>query len=210
MNLKYLATTSVFATLATLLFSSGSHLAAQVTPRSEGTNLNRGLLTEAINSGEHVKFGTVQAKALFVRTGIQATPGQVFVIQSMGMTNLASDGPYITNANGTITTAPPVDSGAYQWFTDNASPVGTPPVVGMKKYPLGGTQLDSAPFGALVAGFSSIPNPTSLADFPGGFHLVGTSKTAKAPAFGGYLFFAVNDIVGGTDNAGYYLVRISF
>jgi len=210
MNLKHLATTSVFATLATLLLSSSSPLTAQVARPTESTTHNRGVLTEAISTGEQVKFGTVQAKALFVRTGIHANPGQLFVIQAMGMANLASDGPYITNANGRITTAPPVDSGAYQWFTDNASLVGVPPVVGMKKYPLGGTQLDSAPFGALVAGFSSVPNPTSLADFPGGFHLIGISRTAKAPSFGGYLFFAVNDIVGGTDNSGYYLVRISF
>ena len=126
MNLKHLATTSAFATLATLLFISGSHLAAQVARPFEGTNRNRGALTEAINTVEQVKFGTVQVKALFVRTGIHATPGQVFVIQAMGMANLASDGPNITNTNGTITTAPPVDSGAYQWFLDNASPIGNP------------------------------------------------------------------------------------
>ena len=144
MNLKHLCTTSAFVTLAILLFSGGSHLAAQVARPFEGTSRKRGVLTEAINTGEQVKFGTVQAKALFVRTGIHATPGQVFVIQAMGMANLASDGPYITNANGTITTAPPVDSGAYQWFTDNATPVGIPPVAGMKKYPLGGTQLSCA------------------------------------------------------------------
>jgi hypothetical protein len=161
--------------------------------------------------GNSVKVGKIWANVLFGRTGIQATPGQVFGIEAMGRVNVADqDGPYITNATGTITVAPPVGSGAYQYFTDNASPIGLPPAVGMQKFPLGGSQLDVAAFGALVAGFASIPNPTSLSDFPSGFQLIGTSGTATAPSFGGYLFLAVNDINNTGDNAGYYLVRISF
>ena len=158
--------------------------------------------TESIEPGKLLMFCNIHANNVVVgRTGIHASPNQLFSIEAMGKANLASDGPYITNADGTITTAPPVGSGAYGWFTDNASPIGLPPVVGMQKFPLGGSQLDAAPFGSLVAGFSSVPNPTSLSDFPSGFQLIGTSGTATAPPSGGYLFFAVNDEFNGVDNS---------
>src|SRR5207247_2107668 len=105
------------------------------------------------------------------------------------------DGPYTTDPNGRILAAPPVGSGAYNFFTSSANPIGQPPVVGTRKFiASSGAELSGAPFGALVAGFSQTATPASYADFPAGFSLVGTSGSVTAPASGGYLFLGVNDI----------------
>lgn len=208
---KHFAIASALTTITMLLLSSGSPAAAQAAGPADWTTCTRSVLdTESIETGNTVKFCRIRANVLFGRTGIHAAPGQIFSIEAMGKSGLADDGPYITNANGEITIAPPVGSGAYLWFTDNASPIGLPPTVGMQKFPIGGTQLDSAPFGALVAGFSSVRNPTSLADFPSGFQIIGASGIVTAPSFGGYLWLAVNDINNEADNSGYYLVGIWF
>src|SRR5262245_54089436 len=70
----------------------------------------------------------VDSLRLFTFTGIQAFPGQVFQFQAAGSVDLASfDGPYITDPNGTILVAPPVGSGAYDFFTSNTDPRGVPP-----------------------------------------------------------------------------------
>ncbi len=151
----------------------------------------------------------VQASQFAVATGILAAAGQGFTISASGTVNIADeDGPYITDADGTIVTAPPPGSGAYDYFTNQAAPVGTPPSVGSMKFLIGHSDhVVNGPYGALVAGFSPSPNATMDSDFPTGFTLVGTSGSVTAPAGGGYLYFAANDWAL-TDNAGSFTVNI--
>ena len=153
---------------------------------------------------------TVHANLMFSPTGVYADPNTQFRIIAAGLANLADeDGPYITDANGTIMKAPLPNAGAWAYFKDNFAPVGVPPTLGARKFPLGGCQLDTAPLGALVAGFATTPNPTTLADFPDGFQFVGRGSQIVAPSSGGYLFFAVNDINNTADNDGYFLAVVS-
>ena len=153
---------------------------------------------------------TVQANRMFSPTGVHAAPNTKFQITAAGLANIADeDDPYVTDMNGTLMKAPLPNSGAWAYFKDSAAPVGIPPLLGKRKFPLGGSQLDTAPFGALVAGFSTTAIPTSLADFPDGFHFVGTRGELVSPASGGYLFFAVNDINDSADNDGYFLATRS-
>lgn len=139
--------------------------------------------------------------------------------EATGTVDLANrNGGYFTDPDGTILQAPPSDSFAYEFFTFQAGPIGVPPMVGDKKViPEEVTftipyHLVNAPYGALVAGFSLGPNPISLADILDGFSLIGGMGTAVAPASGGYLILAVNDL--GTpptidDNSGVYEARVS-
>jgi len=155
---------------------------------------------------------TVNANQFFNPTGIQATAGEQFQITATGLANLALfDGPYITNPNGVITTAPPAGSGAFNFFINNSTPVGVPPAVGQARNVLPGApaHLVGAPYGALVAGFSNVPNPTSFAQFTGGFTLIGASGIATAPSTGGFLFLAVNDINNTFDNAGGFTAQVT-
>ena len=152
----------------------------------------------------------VHANLLFSPTGVYADPTTQFRIIAAGLANLADeDGPYITDANGTIMKAPLPNSGAWAYFKDSFAPVGVTPTLGAKKFPLGGCQLDTAPLGALVAGFATTAHPTTLADFPNGFQFVGRGGEIVSPTFGGYLFFAVNDINNTADNDGYFLAVVS-
>lgn len=169
-----------------------------------GALLNPGLPTR-----EPASF-IVPANVMFSPTRVYAQPNTEFRIIAAGLANLADeDGPYVTDPNGTLMQAPPSNYGAYEYFQDYAAPVGKPPILGKKKFPLGGTPLDTAPFGALVAGFATTENPTSLADFPNGFQFVGRGAEIVAPASGGYLFFSVNDINNTADNDGYFLAVVS-
>ncbi len=153
---------------------------------------------------------TVPADVVFDPTGIHASGSQTFDIHATGIANLAIfNGPYDTNPNGTITTAPPVGTGAYDFFTNSTDPIGVPPTVGSQKLIVSGGQLNGVPYGALVAGFSPVANPSSLADFPDGFQLVGASGFATAPTGGGYFFLAVNDINNTYDNSGSYRADIA-
>jgi hypothetical protein len=69
--------------------------------------------------------------------------------------------------------------------------------------------LPGAPNGALVAGFSQTPSPSSFRDFPNGFALINTIGIARAPNTGGYLFLGVNDFNNpGGDYSGAFRVRI--
>src|SRR5215472_16276640 len=83
---------------------------------------------------------TVPANLVFSSTGIYAAPNTEFRIIAAGLANLADeDGPYITDPNGTLMQAPPSNYGAYGYFRDYAAPVGKPPILGKRKFPLGGT-----------------------------------------------------------------------
>jgi Flp pilus assembly pilin Flp len=154
----------------------------------------------------------VDSSQFFNQTGIQATGGEKFSITASGTVNIAEfDGPYDADPNGVITLAPPVGSGAYNFFTFNAGPVGIPPAVGDTKSILPGfsAQLVGAPYAALVAGFSLSPSPTSFGDFPNGFQLVGSSAIITTPVGGGFLFLAVNDINNTTDNVGSFTAQVT-
>lgn len=170
------------------------------------------LLTSAASVQALGTIFIVDSQQEFNATGISASPGQVFQFQASGSVDLsATNGSYITDPNGTILFAPPVGSGAYNFFTTWADPLGGAPVVGQKKTidpfyygpysPLGG-----APYGALVAGFSSIQNPTLYSDFTG-FTLIGASGSITAPISGGYLFLGVNDNHV-TDNSGSFTAQL--
>lgn len=61
----------------------------------------------------------VPGTARFQATNLQATPGQLIRIQATGSVNLAVfEGPYITNADGTILIAPPRRLGRCHVFYD--------------------------------------------------------------------------------------------
>jgi len=171
------------------------------------------VLATLLNSSQPAKNTssfTVHANLMFSPTGVYADPNTQFGVIAAGLANLADeDGPYITDANGTIMKAPLANSGAWTYFKDNFKPIGVPPTLDTKKFPLGGSQLDTAPLGALVAGFATSANPTTLADFPNGFQFVGRGGEIVSPDSGGYLFFAVNDINNTADNDGYFLAVVS-
>jgi len=153
----------------------------------------------------------VPAQRFATNTGIRASAGQRFTIKAHGTVNLATEGPYIVDADGTITTAPADGTGAQSWFKNLASPRGSLPVKGAKKMLLAPNDVDhlvGAPCGALIAGFSQLPYPKSISDFPSGFVLVGSSGTVVAPFGGGYLFLAVNDYYL-PDNDGSFDVTIT-
>ena len=158
---------------------------------------------------------TVQVRAdlFFNPTGILASPGEMFSIQVTGSVNLAIfDGPYITDPNGTILVAPSIGSGAYNFFTNSAGPIGVPPMVGSQKTIVTTIQQGHAfggPYGDLVAGFSLNPNPTSFADFSTGFAVIGASGLTTAPATGGFLTLAANDTDNIVDNAGSFTAQVS-
>jgi hypothetical protein len=152
---------------------------------------------------------TVDSAKLFNPTGIDASAGERFSITASGAVNLAIfDGPYITDPNGVITTAPAPGTGAYNFFTSFTSPIGTPPVVGGVK--TGNTPfLTGAAFGELIAGFSTTATPSSFSDFPQGFGVVGSSGSVVAPPGGGFLFLAVNDINNTSDNRGSFTAAVN-
>lgn len=150
-----------------------------------------------------------------VYSGISASPGQVFEIVATGTVDLsATNGSYVTDADGTIVTAPAPGSGADMFFSNEPPDVGVSPSVGGFK--LVGPSADDVPlpnarYGLLTAGFSPTLTPTSYSDFVGGFAAVGTGASITAPAGGGFLFFAVNDGFGfepRPDNEGEFDVRI--
>jgi hypothetical protein len=158
----------------------------------------------------------VDADRFFNRTGILASPGEVFKIKATGVVDISTlNGGYKTDPDGTIVETPPRYSEAFMFFRARAAPLGVDPLAGTQKNII---HLDSslpghlpgAPYGALVAGFSATPNPSSFADFPNGFTLVGASGIVTAPSTGGYLFLGVNDINNpGGDNAGNFTARIT-
>ena len=156
----------------------------------------------------------VRANLFVNATGIEMSGGESLRMSATGSVNLATNnGPYDTDPDGTILAAPPPGSGAYDWFTNVATPVGVPPVVGARKGIILGSGgfggHMSGPYGALVAGFSANPAPKGLSDFPGGFQLVGSTGTILVPPGGGFLFLAVNDIDNTTNNAGHFTAVIS-
>jgi hypothetical protein len=176
-----------------------------------------------IQSGAHADPISVSVRAdqFFNPTGILSFPGDMFDIVATGIVDLSTlNGGYRTDPNGTLAETPPGDSGAFEFFRDRALPIGVEPLAGTQKifspiaFFLPG-HLEGAPYGALVASFSPIPNPTSFADFPDGlnsrgFILVGGSGTITAPSTGGYVFLAVNDFNNpGGDNAGSFLAQVS-
>jgi hypothetical protein len=124
---------------------------------------------------------TVPASAFFVSTGIFVDEDMPLLLRSTGTVNLAAfDGPYITDPDGVILEAPPPGSGGFNFFRDAALPSGVEPIPGIKKFlveisplfpPPHQPPLLGGPAGALVAGFSTVQDPSSYLDFP--FVLVG-------------------------------------
>jgi hypothetical protein len=168
-------------------------------------------LTPKASEAPSIKHVLVPAQRFATNAGIRASAGQKFTIKARGTVNLATEGPYIVDADGTVITAPADGTGAQSWFKNLASPRGTLPVKGAKKLLLAPNDVDhlaGAPCGALIAGFSQVPYPKSISDFPSGFVLVGSSGTVVAPFGGGYLFLAVNDYYL-PDNDGSFDVNIT-
>lgn len=126
---------------------------------------------------------------MFSPTGVHAAPNAKFQITAVGLANIADeDDPYVTDMNGTLMKASLPNPGAWAHFKDSAEPAGIPPLLGKRKFPLGGSQLGTAPFGALAAGFATKADATTVADFPNGFQVVGESGQL-VPSSGGFLFF---------------------
>jgi hypothetical protein len=167
-----------------------------------------GILSFAFQPSYAVPF-TVNAADNFDPTGLFIPAGTNVAITATGEVNLALfDGPYITNSDGTILTAPPPGSGAFVFFSSQ-DPVGVPPEVGNKKFvnfnPEGFVQLIGAPYGALLAEFSTSPTPTQAADF-NSILLIGSGTNFSSP--GGFLSLSVNDI-NRFDNGGSYLAQVT-
>lgn len=175
-----------------LLAGAGSFFAAGTAEAQTTTNVN------------------VDATKFVVPTGLQVTQGETVMITATGLANMSATGsPYITDPTGTITTAPSPGSGSYSFFQNSAAVVGVAPVVGIQKLiiaPFPG-QLENAPYGLLVAGFSAKSNASSPGDFPNGFVAVGASATLTAP-FNGFLYLAVNDFNNTVDNGGGYSATV--
>lgn len=154
---------------------------------------------------------SVEASKRFNATGIHASPGESFlIIAANGTVDLATDiGGYRTGPDGTIAITPPADSKAFRLFRDQAVPLFTDPVKGSRKSLGLPGHLRGGTYGALVAGFSPKPSPSSFGDFPAGFTLIGTRGIARSPNTGGYLFLGVNDSNNTADNAGTFRVTIS-
>jgi hypothetical protein len=147
---------------------------------------------------------TVSSAVYTNNTGIAVKAGQQIKIAATGTANLADDnGPYITDPNGTIVTAPPDGSGAFNFFENNASPEGEPPVAGEQKSIVSGGQLNGQPFGAIVAAIL----PNGGGDLTA-FTLIGSDGTYKAPV-DGVLCLSVNDINNTDDNQGSYVATVS-
>ncbi len=162
-------------------------------------------------NGVRAHMVTVSSTKFATAAGVWASAGQVFTIKANGTVDLSSqNGSYIVDANGTIVVAPPPGSGAYRFFTNFAGPAGAAPLVGSKKLPIPPNDvayLANGPYGTLVAGFSSNPEPRAVSDFPSGFTLIGASGSITAP-FSGLLFFAVNDSALG-DNTGSFTLSVA-
>jgi hypothetical protein len=154
---------------------------------------------------------TVQALNRLNATGLPlASVGETFGITATGTVNLAdANGGYVTSPNGDIVTAPTAGSVANTFFTGEI-PTGVAPAVGAQKSPSsqyqGEATLGTAPYGALLAGFSTNANPTLASDFPNGFTVVGASATVTAAA-AAYLFLSVNDF-NYVDNSGSYSASV--
>ena len=175
---------------------------------------NQGSFTVTVNVIQQRTRVDVEADKTFNATGIYALPGESFLISAREVVDISVlNGGYRTGPDGTLVSTPPADSGAFAFFRAFGGPVDTNPVRGSRKSFRPFTDLPGhlpgAPYGALVAGFSPVPSPSSFADFPHGFALIGTRGIAQAPNTGGYLFLGVNDANNpGGDNAGAFRARI--
>lgn len=154
----------------------------------------------------------VRSDVLFNPTNMQAFAGESFLIVAKGIVDISNqNGGYRVTSDGTIVVTPQANSGAFQYFRDYAEPTNTNPVQGSRKSVLQAwpAHLPGAPYGALVAGFSLNPTPSSSADFPNGFTLINMGGIARAPTTGGYLFLGANEMFGATnDNSGSFEVEI--
>ena len=153
-----------------------------------------------------------------VDTGLTYVAGTTLQISAVGTVDLADNsGGYIVGPDGIIVTPPTPGSGADTWFTANALVLGVTPVAGISKAPQASVNPNffGAAYGELLAGFTTIANPTSFSDFT--FVVIGSGSTFVVPGSGTYnLWLGVNDshpnnspTFQRTDNSGTYRVSIS-
>lgn len=158
-----------------------------------------------------------------VDSGMTYTGGTMLHITASGVINLANNsGGYYVGPDGIIVTPPTPGSGADTWFTANSAPVATPLAAGSARTPLAiyNPTFLGADYGELLAGFTTLANPVSFADFT--FVAVGSNSTFIVPGSGSYyLWLGVNDThpnplhtTNGvafqrTDNTGSYTVDVS-
>jgi hypothetical protein len=177
------------------------------------------LLSAALLGAKPSEAGPVTFEVLADRffnfSGLEATGNERFSVVASGVVDISTlNGGYRTDPDGVLVETPPPESGSLEFFRDRALPFGVDPVAGASKGfdPLAPSLPGHAPgepYGALVAGFSPTATPSSFADFPFGFQLVGSSGTIAAPVGGGFLFFGVNDFNNpGGDNAGSFSVTV--
>lgn len=169
------------------------------------------------SASANAKVVEVQANRFFNDTGFVAAPGAnpIFTVRATGRADLSKlNGSYITDPDGVIQSTPAPDSGAFTFFRDRATPVGVAPAAGNTKnfVPLSPGlpgHLPGAPYGVLVAGFSSKSTPTSFDDFSSAFVAVGAFGRVTAPDAGGRLFLGINDFNNsGGDNSGAYVAQV--
>jgi hypothetical protein len=157
-------------------------------------------------------FVHVRSDRFFNATNLYARGGESFLVKAnrRDVADLSTlNGSYKIYPDGTIAVTPPPGSGAFEFFRDNATPVSSDPVIGSRKSMILFGHLPGAPYGALVAGFSTTATPTSFSDFPYGFQVINFKGIARAPAAGGYLFLGVNDSNNpGGDNGGEFRATV--
>jgi hypothetical protein len=155
-----------------------------------------------------------------VDSGLVYTGGTILQITATGTVDLANNsGGYVVGPDGVIVTPPTSGSGAETWFTNNAIVIGVTPVAGISKSPLAVNNPNyfGAPYGALLAGFTTVASPTSFADFT--FVVIGSGATFAVPgsiANNYSLWFGVNDghpsnspTFQRTDNIGSYSATVA-
>jgi hypothetical protein len=149
--------------------------------------------------------------------GTFTTPGQVVQITATGSIKMAEGfglGPYDTDPNGKIlalvdrTDPPSWNVHEYMLVQTGGIPVVVGGKVNIAAFELNDIgRLVGAPFGAVIAGFSSIPDPQHLSDFVNGFTLIGSAGSITAPNGAPFLFLSIND-TNRIDNVGSYDVTV--
>jgi len=137
--------------------------------------------------------------------------GTQIQVSATGEVSLSNSDQYATDANGTITKAPASGTTAANFYTNQSTPAGQPPLAGNKKFPLpegypgDAANTNAAPWGALLGGWSAQGSSTP----PTSWFLIGSSSTITplniGNSGGARLFLVANELSTRNDNSGAFI-----